>query len=375
MFLPIHREKDLHNDLIYRYLTEEFSKVSIFLDTNILLWSLSINNKAFKEFFDFLENLSINDKLVIPNWVIFELEKNIQEQNSGNINFKNLSKRLASDLESFRRFLKLVVDDELAKSYSNPNKIDLIDRFEKAKKELETFFKIPYDKNTLKNKQRQILLKKLLRENSSNIPLKKIIESVIPVWEYRYQNKIPPGFKDKKKESNKQGDLTLWFEILEYCKKNDRNISILITNDNKLDWCSKYQLENKETLVDAHPYLKHEFENEIENGEFYIMNLEDLINLLFSIKTTDVDGHFENYKELSYALGIKLGHSETERIIEWIIRNEHIHEQLILDIAYWRHSPSEIDIERVTDWIKKQIPFKIGLDNVNWEEIIVQILI
>ncbi len=119
MFLPIYRNKKLYNDLIYRYFIEDFSKVSVFLDTNILLWSLSINNKAFEEFFDFLEKLSNNDKIVIPNWVVFELEKNIRKQDSGNLNFKNLSKRLANDLETFEKFLKLVVDDDLAKSYSN----------------------------------------------------------------------------------------------------------------------------------------------------------------------------------------------------------------------------------------------------------------
>ena len=332
MILPIHFDKKLHSDKIYKYLTED-SKVSVFLDTNILLWSMNINNEAFKEFFDFLGKLASNNKLVILNWVVFEFEKNIRENNLEFNNFKSVSKRLNNDLGSFHNYLRLVVDDNLATHFSRENKIQLINKFIEAKKEIESLCKISGHKGTINTEARLLVFKQFLKENPSNIPIKSVLEEVNKLWEFRYQNKIPPGFKDNSKDSNKQGDLILWFELIEYCKKNDKSISILITNDNKLDWCSKYDLEKGEKLLDAHPYLKHEFAYEVDNGEFYVINLNYLVDTLFSLDRIDND--FEKYKELSNALGIDLGQSETEKVIEWIIRNKEVYEEVVKEVCYW----------------------------------------
>lgn len=51
----------------------------------------------------------------------------------------------------------------------------------------------------------------------------------------RYENKIPPGYKDGGKDINEYGDLIIWKEIIEYSKNNDVDI-IFITQDKKEDW-------------------------------------------------------------------------------------------------------------------------------------------
>ena len=79
MFIPTSFNKELHNDLIYRYLTEEYD-VNLFLDTNVLIWLLEINNDAFGEFIKFLSNRAIEGKLIIPNWVIFEFNNYLNEK-------------------------------------------------------------------------------------------------------------------------------------------------------------------------------------------------------------------------------------------------------------------------------------------------------
>jgi hypothetical protein len=52
----------------------------------------------------------------------------------------------------------------------------------------------------------------------------------------RYEQKIPPGYEDAKKEGNrKYGDLIVWNEMLDYANGNKRAI-VFITSDSKEDW-------------------------------------------------------------------------------------------------------------------------------------------
>lgn len=64
----------------------------------------------------------------------------------------------------------------------------------------------------------------------------------------RYENKIPPGYKDSKEKDakvtftngleyiDKYGDLIYWFQILDKSKDQLVKSIILITDDNKEDW-------------------------------------------------------------------------------------------------------------------------------------------
>jgi len=372
MFLPLHFDNELHKNLIFSYLTVDH-KVNIFLDTNILLWSLDINSTAFREFFDFLGDLTFNKKLVIPNWVVFEFEKHIKNDKHMFKNFKSISKRLNNDLITIEGYLKLMIDDNSTIESKYQNKEELLNRFEKAKREIRNFCKIAHNRGDVDLETRIVMLKQFIQENNSSVHLGDIIVEVNRIWEFRYQNKIPPGFKDLNKPENKQGDLILWFELLKHSKESEKKISVLITNDNKEDWCSKHQLETGEVLVDAHPYLKHEFSNKIKDGEFYIVNLKFLFDTLFSIKYSE--SRFQKYIHLSDALGINLGKTDTEKIIEWIVRNDNIHNIVVNDIAFWEYSPNEMNIEKFKRYVIENVPFEIDIEEINWSELIVTLLI
>ena len=59
--------------------------------------------------------------------------------------------------------------------------------------------------------------------------------------EKRYNNKLPPGYKDdkgKKNGLNKYSDFIWWKEVIRYAKKNKCDV-FLVTNDIKEDWWSK----------------------------------------------------------------------------------------------------------------------------------------
>jgi len=53
--------------------------------------------------------------------------------------------------------------------------------------------------------------------------------------ENRYANKIPPGYEDNNKDSNKYGGFFIWKEINEKSKDENKHI-IFITEDKKEDW-------------------------------------------------------------------------------------------------------------------------------------------
>ena len=55
-------------------------------------------------------------------------------------------------------------------------------------------------------------------------------------YETRFNNNVPPGFKDAKKPANKLGDFIIWREIVESAVKRDAPKIIYVSDDQKLDW-------------------------------------------------------------------------------------------------------------------------------------------
>lgn len=54
--------------------------------------------------------------------------------------------------------------------------------------------------------------------------------------ERRYQNKIPPGYKDARKGGDQQyGDLILWLQVIDQAKESGKPI-VFVTDDRKDDW-------------------------------------------------------------------------------------------------------------------------------------------
>jgi hypothetical protein len=59
----------------------------------------------------------------------------------------------------------------------------------------------------------------------------------------RYEEEVPPGFKDASKKEGREGDLLVWYEILAYANKSDRPM-LFVTSDTKEDW---YERESGKT--------------------------------------------------------------------------------------------------------------------------------
>lgn len=81
-----------------------------------------------------------------------------------------------------------------------------------------------------------------------------VYENILKDGQVRYENKIPPGFKDSDKTDNKKfGDLILWKQIIDKAKAEKRPI-IFVTGDLKEDWW----LEKKGKKIIPLPQLRKE---------------------------------------------------------------------------------------------------------------------
>lgn len=82
------------------------------------------------------------------------------------------------------------------------------------------------------------------------------LSKLYEVAEKRFDNKIPPGYEDRKikKDERKYSDYVIWKQIIDYAKSNNRPI-IIVTDDKKEDWW----LEFKGQKISPRPELINEF--------------------------------------------------------------------------------------------------------------------
>ncbi len=102
------------------------------------------------------------------------------------------------------------------------------------------------------------------------------IEEIIRSGELRYQNEIPPGYKDGKKEGSgdpyrKFGDLIVWQQIIKEAKSRQMPV-IFITDDKKEDWWL-YQSGN---TIGPRTELRQEFISEVKR-DFWMYTVDKFI--------------------------------------------------------------------------------------------------
>ncbi len=364
----------MYSYLVLSYFTSNEYKSKVFLDTNILLWSLHINRQAFNELISFLDSLARKDKLVIPNWVIFEFDQYVRQKKTIANPYSSISKQLQKSLSNFEKVINLRTDQELASHLNYNSTEELKSAYKEAKTTIDELVKIGNHKKKGEIESRIEELNRIIRERGSNSKLNEILKQAQDTCEFRYTNGIPPGFADAEKPTNKHGDLILWLEIINHSKINENNIALFLTNDNKSDWVAKYPTDDTD-YVDAHPYLKHEYNSIINRGEFYIVNMELLINSFFSVESyRQTNWNYSEFKHLSAALGVKLGNTPTKDIIDWIIKNEKANKDLS-QICRWDFDPSKADHEGMEKYIKQNYPHKINMKEVSFGEVFCELFL
>lgn len=242
----------------HQYTENEFKKLwdeCIFVfDTNTLLNMYRYRRETVDKYFEVLSELKKKNKLWIPHQVGYEF-------------FENRISVISDYEKSYDEILTTLnnTKESIDKKYKNHPFLDWEEVKTKIDKGLESVIK---DINKKKKSHPKLLeqddiLEKINRLFASCVGKcynAEKLEEVKKDGENRYLKKIPPGFKDAKKDDDKKyGDLILWKQIIEKAKDIRKPI-IFISGDVKEDWW----LEKDGKIIMPLPQLKKEIFDEAE---------------------------------------------------------------------------------------------------------------
>lgn len=109
----------------------------------------------------------------------------------------------------------------------------------------------------------------------------------------RYQRKIPPGYKDSKKDDSDDpyrvfGDLIVWMQIIEHSKTQNKPL-IFITDDKKEDWW----LEQSGRTIGPRPEIIEEFYGKTSQ-KFWMYTVDKFIQESARINKTSISDEVIN---------------------------------------------------------------------------------
>ncbi|UTF60219.1 PIN-like domain-containing protein [Gilvimarinus sp. DA14] len=261
------------------------------LDTNVLLNLYGYAEQTREDFFDLLE--SLGEKLWIPFHVGLEYQRRrlevIRDEkgifNKINDNLDKIEKIFNGDFEQLalrRRFPKLQENTEklhkdIAKSISSYKK------------------SVSY----WDEKQPCVRSHDSIREKLNDLTEGKVgeapenqewLEGIYSEGKERYENKIPPGYKDNSKSKSEQntfsynglkydrqyGDLILWKQLINKARDERIKNVIFVTDDSKEDWW--YILESRgKKQIGPHANLQSEIYREANLDLFHMYNTSSFL--------------------------------------------------------------------------------------------------
>jgi len=264
----------------------------IFIDTNIISQLYRLNENARKDFYNWVDTCS--SRFHIPNWSVHEYSNRVTTQNTKDyLSELTKAKTSSKELKNIGKFLKAYVGDSLLTGSNYAGKMqELFDDMENVSSKFEkisTAINLGLKQHQL-NVHKEVLDKLETYILDSNIY--STLENLAFEADLRFDGKVPPGFKDSDKETNRIGDLVIWKEILEYCKGNkpeDGKIkAVFISRDIKPDMVYRpiNQLKNGHTVKEenkveiAHESLVGEFKLATESEEYYLISFYTLVQIL-----------------------------------------------------------------------------------------------
>lgn len=219
-YYRIHR-----NDLLAR-----FDDCIFMFDACALLDIYRMKKEVTDDVFKVMEHLK--EQIRVPYHVAEEYFKNIHEVLNAQIN------NIKNSRTDFNKFIQ-TLEAKRSQPYISKTTTELLN---KLKKQVEKDFQQQeeYIKAQLVYGEYQNMMNNLLEG--------KVLEPFTPTElaeieieaEKRRENKIPPGYKDASKSSNRCGDLINWKEILRFAKESGKSI-IIVSSEQKEDWVLREQ--------------------------------------------------------------------------------------------------------------------------------------
>lgn len=238
----------------------ELTNVVVAVDTNFLFSLLTVNQKTFEELYKVLEKLNSKNQLFIPNHVAKEYILDAEDTcRKDGVIYSNVNKKVDAFLSNYEQ-IKNDYKDRVSDFKLIQDKIDSFN------KELKEFISKQLNKPDYKKRRESI---EKLFNNIGKPYSRKQLYKLQKELEFRFSAFIPPGFMDNtKKNGNKYGDGIIWFQLMDYAKKENKDI-IYVTIDVKDDWQINNQFRKE---------LYNEFYLETEK-KLFIYNPDELIQI------------------------------------------------------------------------------------------------
>lgn len=257
----------------------------IVCDTNVYL-NLYEYSPEVADFFVSLLELA-KHKIVLPSTVFMEFKKNHRKSHGKQVKkLENAFKNFKSHITSFSD--KTMKQIEILENFRFPDVQDLKEQFQEKWDDFNSIINTYLDNHDILT----YVNEKFLDSDKPRVFIEGLIEegnllegftidelyTICEEGEGRYKRSQPPGFIDGK---NKTGlimfnDLIIWREVIEYCKKNRKNV-LFITDDIKQDW---WTIEGT-NRIGLRPELVEEF-NRFAKGKIIGITSGELYTYLAS---------------------------------------------------------------------------------------------
>lgn len=367
-----------------RRLAEAISsdKSAVFLDTNILIWSFGLNERASAAWQRWLQ--SLGERLVIPSWVVHEYNQHSNKPEVTNP-YKSLYRTLEVALNELRDCASRALDERAAVDLGCSTLIELERKLQDA-----SAFSSRVAKAVSKNDQghRTDLLKfyeDLLDKRAHLTDIYELSQEADREFNVRAAMRLSPGGEDAEKPENRCGDLIIWKEILQHCALMEHSYAVFVSNDVKRDWCyapPRLILENgKEVTWSSeaaqdfrlpNPELLTEFQLRTGRRDIVFATIDQVIATLASTAHNTIES--VEFRELAQAL--RTLRTPTDQAVDWIHRSEQIYKNGLTGPASWEFSPSEVDMDVFEIWCRDQMKDStVPLDKVNWMQVFLALYI
>lgn len=261
------------------------------LDTNVLLNLYGYAEQTREDFFELLD--SLGEKLWIPFHVGLEYQRRrlevIRDEkgifNKINENLDKIEKIFKGDFEQLalrRRFPKLQENTE--KLHKDIGKS--ISSYKKSVSYWDEKQPCVRSHDSIREKLNVLTEGKVGEAPESQ----EWLENIYNEGKERYENKIPPGYKDNNKSKSEQntfsynglkydrqyGDLILWKQLINKAKDARIKNVIFVTDDSKEDWW--YILESRgKKQIGPHANLQSEIYREADLDVFHMYNTSSFL--------------------------------------------------------------------------------------------------
>lgn len=264
------------------------SECAVFIDTNVISQLYRLNDAARQDFYKWMDQCGV--RFHVPVWVIHEYSNKMYlKKTKEYLSELDKIKTQAKEFSNISDFVKGYVGDSLLQGSMYQGKTDELKKDVDKIRDLLTKISNTINKN-LDEQQRKV--HEEIEQRMSNKSLSSDIYSLLPnldeTYHQRYENRIPPGYKDATKEDNRMGDLVIWKEILEYCKKNHIKKAILLSRDSKQDIVYAPEIQTidnsrrageSERIKIAKESLVYEFKITTGGTDFYIIDFKTFVRI------------------------------------------------------------------------------------------------